>query len=503
MPEHYGLRTVSLVDENLEVQGAQLMCTQYEEAAQQQREKYSPDYIFVGFTSELPDNPSYAPHDCVCVLDSPLPLSYQNESLGINLLLVDTVPSERVLMLLQNHIAFLLSDEFRYYRKKEQIVSAELAQYDLGQAIQLVEKLVLNPILLINPDGKILAVGSRYLFTDSALMNGLRCGQIPLDLLLSIRNTSVYLPLEQDYMAQGRQLAYGFQQYLCVPVQVQGILVAEIIIQNWITPFSHSLIRLMPSVSHLFSGIIARRMEEHNDRALLHNLLFAALLRAAPEQELELTARIQELDWKNIPGMQLLCCKSRTGHAETAFAQLRRLYPSARWTLAGDIWLLLLYPEDKQPLSLTTLEKQLEQKELYGGISWPFDNLLALKYAYEQAKAALLSSNSILTEYASVFATHMASQPVSERLHYLHPSIVSLAKVNKQYEGNLLATLEAYLAGPEQPVEVAAKLFISRSTLFYRLNRIRELCIIDWSTGEERMNLLLSIRTMRSLGVLD
>jgi len=217
------------------------------------------------------------------------------------------------------------------------------------------------------------------------------------------------------------------------------------------------------------------------------------LLRATPEREGELRDRIAELRWREEPGMRLLCCQSAAD--ESVFEQLRLQYPGARWTVQDDHWMLLLYPDTE----LASLEQTLVELNLYAGISWPFDHLDRLPYAMVQAQAALKRGSGPLTDYATVFAAHICTLRPEDARHHLHPGAALLRHYDRTHDGNLSDTLEAYLSGPEQPTEAAARLFISRSTLFYRINRIRELCGVELTTGEERMNLLLSLRLLKAM----
>jgi len=210
-----------------------------------------------------------------------------------------------------------------------------------------------------------------------------------------------------------------------------------------------------------------------------------------PQQTTELRARIVELRWQETPGMQLLCFPR--GKSEDAFERMRQRHPGCRWTTAEHYHLMLLYPEKEAP----DLAAEMEQEGLCGGLSWPFDDLMQLQHAYTQAKAALAMGSDPLTEYASVFVSHVFSLPAEEAIHHLHPAVTKLDAYDRTHEGNLIDTLRVYLSGSEQTADVAARLFISRSTLFYRINRIRELCGVELVLGEERMNVLLSLRLLR------
>lgn len=479
------IEVISGADSSLEVHGVQLMRTQY--PTDNNLRLYPRDYLYVGMTSELPEDPARAPHDCLCIYDAPLPEAYTQAPLNSNLIVLHNGEGPEALLRTLNHAMFLLSDDVRYYRGIEQIIAAEHSGISLAEALRLVESLMSNPAVLVGEHGRVLAVGSTG-FSGNHLMEEIRRGILSAETLHQLRQESVYEPLRDQYIEMDR-FAWGTDRYICFPIRVRGLRIAELIIQNLRTAFHPSKIRLMESIAALLSSIIERQMEDNNDRTLLHNLLFAELLRAQPEQEPELRLRIAEFRWRQISGMILLCIHD--SGQRTAFERLRAAHPGSRWTITGQQWLLLLYPEEGQR---ATLEEELSREGLRGGLSWPFDDLMQMRYAYIQAKAALDQGSGPLTDYASVFVGHIFTLPQEEIQHHLHPAVKKLSQ-----DSALLTTLEVFLSGSEQAAEIAAQLFVSRSTVFYRINRIRELCGIDLATGEERMNLLVSLRLQKLL----
>ncbi len=476
---------VWLQDERLEVQGAQLIKLSFME-----RRVYSRDFLFVGRVSELPEDPQKAPHDCICIADAPLPKSYTRESYPGNLLVIDAAADVENLMLLLNHINFVLADDFRYYRGLDRINNA--AGCDMAWAVQLAERLCTNPAFLMDDKGRVLGCGGTYRFTDERLNAAVAEGVVPKPLYAEIRNSSVYLALCANYEQLQQELAWSKgKTLLCVPIRIRGLDVAHLVIHNSWQAFHWSTIQLMKPLAELIADIIDRRMDEANERTLLHNLLFAELLRVVPEREPELRSRIEELAWRELPGMRLVCCEG----PEASFEALRQAYPTAHWTFAEEQWLLLVYPAEGEPPLMETLAAS----GLRAGVSWPVDSLMRLPYAWVEAKTALQQGSTPVGDYAEVFAAHVCTLPPALQREHLHPAVRRLIQYDRNHEGTLLDTLATYLAGPEQPKEAAARLFISRSTLFYRLGRIRELCSVDLTTGEERMNLLLSLRLWNAI----
>ncbi len=493
-------RIVSLPDTILRVSGVQLLGNYGQ--THLPAPVFSTDYLFLGLVSELPARPEEAPHDCVCIADVALPPAYDRNDLPVNLILVscDLDDVHRKLLLLLNHLNFLLSDDARYYYGVEQLTSAE--GKDLVQIIELLGRLLVNPVVLLSNTGKVLSYTTQQTFTDAALLESLQGGEVSAQLLQELYCKNI-LPLVQENY---RDKVAGFfdmgwiDGFILLPVRVKGLTVATLIIQCSRTPLHYAAYRLFEPMIQLLSRVFTRQLEQWDDRSLLHNLLFAELLRSLPEESRKpaLQQRIEELHWEAGPGMRILVCEdiAHTEDAGQRFSLLREQFSDCRWTVSEDRLVLLYYNSPDR--ELTSL---LESARLRAGESWPFDDLMNIHRAYCQAKAALAGTGGWLVRYGSVFPSHVCTLPPEEIPMFLHPAIATLRAYDRAHEGDLMETLEQYLIGSDQMAAIAAAMHIHRGTLFYRINRIREVCHIDLNTGEEKLGLLLSLHLMRRLNI--
>ena len=496
-------QVVSLADEELHVSGVQLIATQ---SVRDLRERFfSSDYLFVGLVSELPANPADAPHDCFCIEDAPLPECYSRPGLRCNLVLVQmetSVPAE-ALLFLQNHLSFILANDVKYYYGIERISAAERAGDDLAQIVDMISSVIVNAVALVSQSGNVLAWSRQYPFRDAQIDEALAHGSFPKALMERLQRENVSYIIEQRSRTVNAQSVDWrlVNQIVVLPVRVQGLTVAQLMIRCVYTPFLYSTERLMEPLCRLLASTLSRRMETLNDRAVLQNLLFAELVRQKPEkaQIPALRERLRTLKWTAATDMHLLVCCGADGEAPTQeqIETLRALCPGCHWTLSGSQLLMLCYPQ------VAELDKTLCRLGLRAGESWPFEDLLDLSLAREQAEAALAMGSGALTRYGSVFPIHVCNLPQEEKLHFLHPAVFKLETYCRSNDGNLMQTLDAFLSGSDQMSEIAKKLHIHRSTLFYRLGRIREVCGIDLNTGEEKLNLLLSMRLLDAAGRLQ
>ncbi|MED5813763.1 helix-turn-helix domain-containing protein [Mycolicibacterium sp. 050232] len=80
----------------------------------------------------------------------------------------------------------------------------------------------------------------------------------------------------------------------------------------------------------------------------------------------------------------------------------------------------------------------------------------------------------------------------------VHPGIVGLIQ---QGRDDLLRTLEIYLANGGDVRRTSEDMYLHRSTLYYRLEKLTEAVGSDLSDGETRFDLMLSLRLARLAGV--
>lgn len=79
----------------------------------------------------------------------------------------------------------------------------------------------------------------------------------------------------------------------------------------------------------------------------------------------------------------------------------------------------------------------------------------------------------------------------------VNPQAPLLRRLLAERGADLFKTLEAYLDAGGNSVQTAASLQIHRSTLNYRLARVKEICDVDLSSASMRLNLQIALKLMR------
>jgi PucR C-terminal helix-turn-helix domain/GGDEF-like domain len=89
----------------------------------------------------------------------------------------------------------------------------------------------------------------------------------------------------------------------------------------------------------------------------------------------------------------------------------------------------------------------------------------------------------------------------SELQRFYAETVEPLVAYDEQYETDLLQTLGTFLEADGNVAGTAQRLFTHRHTVYYRLERIRELTGLDVSSSDGREKLSLGLKAMRVLGI--
>jgi sugar diacid utilization regulator len=93
------------------------------------------------------------------------------------------------------------------------------------------------------------------------------------------------------------------------------------------------------------------------------------------------------------------------------------------------------------------------------------------------------------------------SENPSELQRFYAETVEPLVSYDEQYETDLVRTLETFLEADGNVAGTAQRLFTHRHTIYYRLERVRELSGLDVSSSDGREKLSLGLKAMRVLGI--
>jgi DNA-binding PucR family transcriptional regulator len=93
------------------------------------------------------------------------------------------------------------------------------------------------------------------------------------------------------------------------------------------------------------------------------------------------------------------------------------------------------------------------------------------------------------------------SENPRELQRFYSETVEPLVAYDQQYETELVRTLETFLDADGNVAGTAQRLFTHRHTIYYRLERVRELSGLDVGSSDGREKLSLGLKSMRVLGI--
>jgi sugar diacid utilization regulator len=184
---------------------------------------------------------------------------------------------------------------------------------------------------------------------------------------------------------------------------------------------------------------------------------------------------------------------------------------------AAGVEILLLVPGNDEPVAARAAEAVLREMEsALSGYTFALGRSRIAEDPSELPRAAgeaLLAANvaegsapeGALLAFEQTGAYRLLlsamSENPSELQRFYAETVEPLVAYDEQYETDLLQTLETFLEADGNVAGTAQRLFTHRHTIYYRLERVRELTGLDVSSSDGREKLSLGLKAMRVLGI--
>ena len=169
---------------------------------------------------------------------------------------------------------------------------------------------------------------------------------------------------------------------------------------------------------------------------------------------------------------------------------------------AGQVLVLVQANQDVDALAATLAQRLSRSNgDMRIGISAVFSGADKVGAAHQQCNEVLeiarrLRSQKQVQRFADLGYIHTLFQAGRQSLEQ-NSQVPVLRQLLAEKQADLFHTLETYLDAGGNSVQTADSLHIHRSTLNYRLARIREICAVDLSSPGARINLQIALKLMR------
>lgn len=499
----FGAKPYSRVSDEIRVYGAQLMRTQY--SLPDGTTYYNSDYIYVGFVSELPQDPCKAPRDVICIADIPPPSGY-NSHPDINLILCD---ANSDLMLLLNCVSFHLADDVRTTKNDLLFANMDNDQITLSSLLDVAYKHLHNPLIFTTASFKI--IGVRGQFFSSEVLDAIDAGRIQEDLMQKFRSRNTY----DLYKAQEYIIVINRGEWIVLPVKIRCFLIGWLLICNEESMFFNSDYRFAENLAQKLAVVMERQMERYDDFAMMQSALFIELLNKDQYPEKLLREHLNYLKWPYGEQLALFYIKIPKNLSDPDLTKLSRrlsdgLEGSRSLIYGNELLMLVPFPAYKQEEIYITLDRRCRESSVLALLSDSFDDYLQMQNYYMQVRRAYKLAKEIalpngLHNYSELvpFVTAQALHSTNTLKDFIPGDLVKLIRYDMDHKSDLLSTLEAYIRYGGLTQDAIDSLSVSKSTAFYRLNKIRELCPLDIDNGVIRSRILVALCAYRMYGQVD
>jgi DNA-binding PucR family transcriptional regulator len=325
---------------------------------------------------------------------------------------------------------------------------------------------------------------------------------------------------ERSLLAQGNGVSN-------VPLRVADAVVGTLLMRARAEP-SESMRRLL--VTMIASEVERVRAPERVSETAAADFLRAVVSRELTGRE-QLLARARELSLDVQDGASMIVARARpqaptdegwrsrvravAERGARAVANRSIAALSERDGVAG-AEVLLLVPGGEEAIAARAAEAVLHEMQAgLAGYAFAVGHSRVAEDPVDLPRAAseaLLAANvaeggthegSLAFEQTGAYRLLLStmSENPRELQRFYAETVEPLVAYDEQYETDLVQTLETFLDADGNVAGTAQRLFTHRHTIYYRLERVRELSGLDVSSSDGREKLSLGLKAMRVLGI--
>lgn len=462
-----------------------------------------PSYIYLLYAEEL---------------DS-LPAGLQGLSfLVAGKLSADSIPCGCSLLVIEDEASIpelfnLAQDTFERYAKwNQELYAAMKSPHPLDAMLEASLKVFQNPIFIHDTNFYILSCTHRapnMLVWDKDARTGWNI--VPLSLIHDFKVDPEYL----STLTTTKACVYSAEQrgypILYMNLWNNGRYEGRICVDELETPILPGQFLLITHLAKLILQAIQNNSLFYSNMGNDIEQFFREYLDGNIQDQSIVMKMLQFLDWKQDDhylclrletgrqNIRMLSSAATLGHIETQIPEGHAFMHSNGITVLVN----LTYSHTRISDVLSSLAILLREGLLKMGASSEIYDFLQLSQGYYQARMALeLGKKSGSMNWCCRFDDYILEYLLGQGGEHLSPELLCSNKllILRQYDEKnkteLYHTLKVYLDLERNVLQTSKTLFIHRSTLFYRLERIQKLADIDYEDPRERLILQLSFQIL-------
>lgn len=482
----------------------------------------------------LCDRPDLIPQDkscsCInCLLLTDSPLGKQSDNMN---LFAFSEPDEQISSRLLEKLEDILISENRFYTDVYQMIHEINRKPTIESALETLSRYIPFPIFIIDPSFKLIAKTHHEDVDDIVWKDLQKYGSFSYESFLqskvekrfeqmvSARDLLYVCPSERSQVIERTQSDLQIlpldKTELSVPrlivnLQIKNQTIAHISILEYDGAFHPYHFRMAQAFKNYLNGTLQISSGIRRIRSITDSFLSDLLNNVTMSDEF-FHARKQIANWKDSEEYYVLSISSSTcGYKELLplHGLLQSLIPNGRSILQDDRLIFLISKNKEHWNSQDRIKKIrsiLKDNNLYGGLSYPFNNLRKVPIALEQAvsTAELIEKTDprmLLGEFADFASLYVLSESTRKiKLEdIVHPALKILIDYDREKNADLLITLRSFVYCLNNYSRTAEELNVHRNTLDYRIKRICEMTGLDLADEKVIRNLFTSFDILHTL----
>lgn len=387
--------------------------------------------------------------------------------------------------------------------EKSSLLLSRLPQItDLKELIDLSCSLLQSSLYIVDGQGIILEHSARENVNCESWLNAVAEGRLSEAHRKSVLTPEVNCNVIRDKACKGTPCAR-----LSIPIRLEdGLLPGAVIFFLWDNDPSLEKQYLAVILAGAISNLLQKERQEKTDAHQDSAQLLRDLLNYKPGLKLYFSSALKSSEFAGMPGHFRLCILVPGEDGRLPTEQLLQKV-TAR---SGRLWvfeylgqvLVLFNSEDFSPETFRPLvEPLLETNHMQACCSIGFDDLLKLRYIYEDTFSALgfacRDENKIRFHKSERYLSLVLLQRCRKTLpaeEYYPDFFRRLIEHDKKTGKTYLETLSAYLDSGRNTNAAAKKIYMHRNTMVQQLERIEQILGISLEDSETVFFLQLCIR---------
>lgn len=318
---------------------------------------------------------------------------------------------------------------------------------------------------------------------------------------------------EREYSSAVISLGGDNERVLVASVRVSGAEVLMLIVVWDARPAEQEEFQRLKKICQVLAVEFQKENSLNRYRLTVPNHLISSLLGGKAVDRKELVEKMSNLDWTSAKEFQLMIIADKGGHelavrAPSVFSALKLFIPIERCLMHEANIVAFLTPNTAESLRLSweaKFRRFLDNNGLRSAVGRPYADLLDSRYHYLLTKNTLEAAkrfNLTLAVFQNV-QHYVIAGLIDHKFcinEFLHPGVLELLAYDSNNHTEFISTLKAYVYYKDNLEIVTKKLHIHRSTLFYRIKKIRELTGINTDLTNELSSLYCSFKMIEVFG---